>query len=153
MHRRSTDRCPPRLRPAGIAVVVLVLTGCTGGSVLGILDTEQTERDLPGIRTDLDGVDLASTRFLAERDGIVYFAAVPEGGSGAEDSTVCLLVEEGIGVGLECAPLERGSTGAVIRDSLVTAVLLPDDIDRNAVVDEGFELLHPNLAIRAADAG
>jgi len=32
-------------------------------------------------------------------------------------------------------------------------VLLPDDIDRNDLVDEGFELLHPDLAVRPATAG
>jgi len=56
-------------------------------------------------------------------------------------------------VGLECATLARGAAGATIRDSRVTAVLLPDTIDRNALMDEGFELLHPNLAVRPADVG
>lgn len=138
--------------PAALGCVVLLgLTGCSG-PVLGLLDQDQTDQDVLTIRTDLDGIDLASTRFLAERDGVEYFAATPVGG-GAPADTVCLLVEEGIGVGLECAPLRRGTAGATIRDSRLTAVLLPDDVDRNALADEGFVLLHPNLAVRPADAG
>jgi hypothetical protein len=137
---------------AGVAL--LGLAGCSGGSALGLLDEEQTDRDMLTIRTDLDGIDLASTRFLAERDGVEYFVAVPADGA-VDDAggNVCLLVEEGIGVGLECTPLEQGVIGATIRDSRVTAVLLPDRMDRNALVDEGFELLHPNLAVRPAEAG
>jgi hypothetical protein len=153
MRSRFPIRTRIRSAAVGGSLLVLVLTGCTGGPALGLLESEQTDQDLPTIRTDLDGIDLASTRFLAERDGVEYFAATPETGTGSDDSTVCLLVEEGIGVGLECAALERGSAGATIRDSTITAVLLPDDIDRNAVTDEGFELLHPNLAVRSADAG
>lgn len=140
-----------RVIAAGICAVVLGLTGCAG-PVLGLLEKDQTDQDVLTIRTDLDGIDLASTRFLAERDGVEYFAATPVDGSGAED-TVCLLVEEGIGVGLECAPLERGRAGATIRDSRITAALLPDDVNRNELSDEGFELLHPNLAVRPAVAG
>lgn len=140
-----------RVLAAGMCAVVLGLAGCSG-PVLGLLEKDQTDQDILTIQTDLDGIDLASTRFLAERDGVEYFAATPEAGSSAE-GTVCLLVEEGIGVGLECAPLERGRAGATIRDSRVTAALLPDDIDRNALADEGFDLLHPNLAVRPADAG
>lgn len=137
-----------------VAVVTLLAfgaTGCSTGPVLGLLRQEQSDQDILTIRTDLDGVDLGSTRFLAQHDGVEYFAATPVPGSGSD--AVCLLVEEGIGVGLECAPLEQGTAGATIRDSRVTAVLLPDDIDRDALTDEGFELLHPNLAIRPADAG
>ncbi|MDN4612414.1 hypothetical protein [Arthrobacter burdickii] len=137
---------------AGLCAAVLALAGCTGGPALGLLEKEQTEQDILTIQTDLDGIDLASTRFLAERDGVEYFAARPVEGNGTGD-TVCLLVEEGLGVGLECAPLERGAAGAAIRDSRVTAVLLPDDMDRDALTDEGFELLHPNLAVRPAGAG
>ncbi|MFC3298489.1 hypothetical protein FJV46_01850 [Arthrobacter agilis] len=143
----------PLVRPLVLVAGALVLLGLAGcaGPVLGVLEQEQTEQDQLTIRTDLDGVDLESTRFLAERDGVEYFVARPVAGTGTED-TVCLLVEEGIGVGLECAPLTRGEVGATIRDSRVTAVLLPDDIDRNDLADEGFELLHPNLAVRPAGA-
>lgn len=148
MHRQATRS---RLLAAGVGLAVLGLTACTG-PVLGVLDQEQTERDELTIRTDLDGIDLATTRYLAERDGVEYFVAKPVPGTGDED-TVCLLIEEGIGVGLECAPLTRGAAGATIRDSRVTAVLLPDDVDRNDLTDEGFDLLHPNLAVRPADAG
>lgn len=145
-------------RPTAIACAVLTgllsLSGCSSGPVIGLLDEEQTEQDILTIQTDLDGIDLASTRFLAERNGVEYFAATPaEGVAAGDEETVCLLVEEGIGVGLECVPLERGVVGPTIRDSRVTAVLLPDDIDRNALVDEGFELLHPNLALRPTEAG
>lgn len=136
----------------GACCVALGLAGCAGGSPLGLLDDEQMDRDVLTIQTDLEGIDLGSTRFLAERDGVEYFAASPTDGNRPE-GTVCLLVEEGICVGLECAPLERGTVGAAIRDSRLTAVLLPDDIDRNALTDEGFELLHLNLAVRPADAG
>jgi hypothetical protein len=149
MRRRFTS---PSVLAAGLCAMVIGVAGCTGGPVLGLLDQEQTDQDALTIQTDLDGIDLTSTRFLAERDGVEYFAARPLDGSGTED-TVCLLVEEGIGVGLECAPLERGTAGATIRDSRVTAVLLPDEVNRNALADEGFELLHPNLAIRPAGAG
>ncbi|MHA7239488.1 hypothetical protein [Arthrobacter sp. TMS1-12-1] len=137
---------------AAATCAVLGLSGCAGGPVLGVLEQDQAEQDVLTIQTDLDGVDLVTTRFLAERDGVEYFAARPTAGGASED-TVCLLAEEGIGVGLECAPLERGTAGAVMRDSRVTVVLLPDDIDRNALTDDGFELLHPNLAIRPAGAG
>ena len=151
MHRRTALRTA-----AGLTMFLgaLGLAGCSGGSAVGLLDEDQTDRDMLTIRTDLDGVDLASTRFLAERDGVEYFVATPAG-SAVDDAgeNVCLLVEEGIGVGLECAPLEGGAAGATIRDSRVTAVLLPDRMDRNALVDEGFELLHPNLAVRPAEAG
>ncbi|THJ67979.1 hypothetical protein E8P82_03930 [Arthrobacter echini] len=136
---------------AGACALVLGLSGCAGGPVIDVLDEEQTDQDVLTIQTDLDGIDLASTRFLAERDGVEYFAARPEADSGAAGS-VCLLVQEGIGVGLECGPLEAGTAGPTIRDSRVTAVLLPDQIDRNDLADQGFELLHPNLAIRPADA-
>lgn len=146
---RPTTRS--RLLPAG-AGVILGLSGCVGGPVLDVLEQDQTEQDVLTIRTDLDGIDLATTRFLAEQDGVEYFAARPTAGSASED-TVCLLAEEGIGVGLECTPLEPGAAGAVMRDSRATVVLLPDDIDRNDLADDGFTLLHPNLAIRAADAG
>ncbi|BBE21958.1 hypothetical protein MN0502_08410 [Arthrobacter sp. MN05-02] len=147
---RRMSRCLALV--AASCSVLLGLAACGGGPVLGILDRDQTDQDVLTIRTDLDGIDLATTRFLAERDGVEYFAARPVAGTGGDD-VVCLLVEEGIGVGLECAPLAPGSAGATIRDSRATAVLLPDDIDRNALTDEGFELLHPNLALRAADAG
>lgn len=153
MRRRTRSHPCPRSGAAGGALLVMVLAGCTNGSALGLLDAEQTEQDRLTIRTDLDGIDLTSTRLLAEREGIEYFAATPAEGSGQPDSTVCLLVEEGIGVGLECGPLDPGSAGPTIRDNRITAVLLPDDMDRNAVVDEGFELVHPNLAVRAVDAG
>ncbi len=143
-------RClPPRILTA--AVCTLVLAGCTGGSLIGVLDEEQQDQDVLTIQTDLDGIDLATTRLLAERDGVEYFVARPESDGGAAD-TVCLLVEEGIGVGLECGALERGAAGPTIRDSRVTAVLLPDDVDRNDMADQGFELLHPNLAVRPAGA-
>jgi hypothetical protein len=148
MHRQVSRS---RLLAAGVGLAVLGLTACTG-PVLGVLEQEPTDRDQLTIRTDLDGIDLATTRFLAERDGVEYFAARPVQGNGGQD-TVCLLVEEGIGVGLECAPLARGAVGATIRDNRVTAVLLPDGIDRNDLTDEGFELLHPNLAVRPASAG
>ena len=146
--RRLSSRPVPA---AWSVAAVLALTGCAG-PVIGLLDSEQTEQDVLTIRTDLDGIDLATTRFLAEQDGVEYFAARPTAGSASED-TVCLLAEEGIGVGLECAPLERGTAGPVMRDSRSTVVLLPDDIDRDALMDDGFGLLHPNLAIRPADAG
>lgn len=146
---RPTTRA--RILTAG-AAVALGLSGCTGGPVLDVLEQDQADQDVLTIRTDLDGIDLATTRFLAEQDGVEYFAARPTAGSASED-TVCLLAEEGIGVGLECAPLESGAAGAVMRDSRATVALLPDDIDRNAVTDDGFALLHPNLAIRPADAG
>jgi hypothetical protein len=133
------------------STAVLALTACAG-PVLGVLDEEQAQEDVLTIQTDLDGIDLASTRFLAERDGVEYFAATPVDGTGAE-GTVCLLVEEGIGVGLECTTLTRGTAGATIRDSRVTAVLLPDEFDRDALTADGFELLHPNLALRPARAG
>ncbi|MUK03450.1 hypothetical protein GM708_17000 [Vibrio cholerae] len=142
-------------RATALAVLACALllgsTGCAGGPVLGLLEEDQTDQDILTIQSDLDGIDVSSTRFLTERDGVEYFAATPSGGSGPE-KVVCLLVEEGIGVGIECTPLEPGRAGATIRDSRATAVLLPDDIDRNAVVDEGFELLHPNLALRPAEA-
>lgn len=153
MRRRTPNFPRARWVTAGVAFLPLVLAGCTGGSALDLLDSEQTRQDLLTIRTDLDGIDLASTRLLAEREGVEYFAATPAEGAGQPESTVCLLVEEGIGVGLECAALEPGAAGATIRDNRITAVLLPDDVDRNAVTDEGFELLHPNLAIREADPG
>ncbi|MCU1634271.1 MAG: hypothetical protein JWM61_2923 [Micrococcaceae bacterium] len=140
-----------RILAAGMCLAVLGLAGCAG-PVLSVLDRDQTDQDVLTIQTDLDGIDLTSTRFLAERDGVEYFAARPVDGNGTAD-TVCLLIEEGIGVGLECAPLMAGEAGATIRDSRVTAVLLPDDIDRNDLADEGFQLLHPNLAVRPADAG
>jgi len=135
-----------------LATVLLVLAGCSGGSVMGLLDEEQTDSDVLTIQSDLDGIDLGSTRLLAERDGVEYFAATPLDGTGAE-GTVCLLVEEGIGVGLECTPLEPGTAGPTIRDSRATVVLLPDAFDRDALTNEGFELLHPNLALRPAEAG
>lgn len=152
MHRLPTRSA------ALLAAAVLGLAGCSGGSVMGLLDEEQTDTDVLTIQSDLDGIDLGSTRLLAERDGVEYFAARPTDSAvteadASEGEGVCLLVEEGIGVGLECAALEAGATGATIRDSRVTAVLLPDEIDRNALVDEGFELLHPNLAVRPAEAG
>ncbi|AUZ88470.1 hypothetical protein ACX80U_04290 [Arthrobacter sp. TmT3-37] len=147
---RRIPRCPALV--AGCCSVLLGLAACGLGPVLGVLDRDQTDQDVLTIRTDLDGIDLSTTRFLAERDGVEYFAARPTAGTGSDD-IACLLVEEGIGVGLECAPLVPGSAGATIRDSRATVVLLPDDIDRNALTDEGFELLHPNLALRAADAG
>lgn len=135
-----------------VTVVALGVSSCSSGPALGVLQQEQTDQDVLTIQTDLEGIDLASTRFLGERNGVEYFAATPTEGSGTAD-TVCLLVEEGLGVGLECAPLERGRAGATIRDSRLTAVLLPDDVDRKALTDEGFELLHSNLAVRPADAG
>ncbi|MDQ0733874.1 hypothetical protein [Arthrobacter agilis] len=146
-------RLPSRflLPTAWSCAAVLALTACTG-PVLGLLEQEQAEQDVLTIQTDLDGIDLASTRFLAERDGVEYFAAVPVGGTGA-DGTVCLLIEEGIGVGLECAPLEPGTAGPTIRDSRVTAVLLPDEFDRDSLTDDGFDLPHPNLALRPAEPG
>lgn len=146
-------RLPSRLLlpAAWSGAAVLVLTGCAG-PVIGLLEKEQTAQDVLTIRTDLDGIDLDSTRFLAERDGVEYFAATPLDGTGTE-GTVCLLVEEGIGVGLECTPLEPGTAGPTIRDSRATVVLLPDAFDRDALTNEGFELLHPNLALRPADAG
>lgn len=147
MHRPAR---PPRLLGVAACGAVLALAACTGGPVIGLLEEEQSEQDVLTIRTDLDGVDLASTRLLGERNGVEYFAARP---LDASDDIVCLLVEEGIGVGVECVPLEPRTPGATIRDSRVTAVLLPDDIDRNDLVDEGFELLHPNLALRPAEAG
>ncbi|TYC98872.1 hypothetical protein FQ377_07600 [Arthrobacter echini] len=146
-------RPAPHIVLAGVCT--LVLAGCTGGSLIGVLDEEQQGQDVLTIQTDLDGIDLATTRLLAERDGVEYFVARPEAGAeagGGAADTVCLLVEEGIGVGLECGPLERGAAGPTIRDSRVTVVLLPDDIDRNDLADQGFELLHPNLAIRPAGA-
>ncbi|MBG6224269.1 hypothetical protein IWX63_000824 [Arthrobacter sp. CAN_A2] len=146
---RPTTRT--RLLMTGVGAA-LVLSGCAGGPVLDVLEQDQTEQDILTIQTDLDGIDLATTRFLAEQDGVEYFAARPAAGSASED-TVCLLAEEGIGVGLECAPLERGTAGAAMRDNRATVVLLPDDIDRNALTDDGYGLLHPNLAIRPADAG
>ena len=146
--RRPTSRV---LLAAAWSSAVLALTACAG-PVLGVLDEEQAQEDVLTIQTDLDGIDLASTRFLAERDGVEYFAATPLDGTGAQ-GTVCLLVEEGIGVGLECTPLMRGAAGATIRDSRVTAVLLPDEFDRDALTADGFELPHPNLALRPADAG
>ena len=144
--RRPTSRV---LLAAAWSSAVLALTACAG-PVLGVLDEEQAQQDVLTIQTDLDGIDLATTRFLAEQDGVEYFAARPTAGSASED-TVCLLAEEGIGVGLECTPLEPGAAGAVMRDSRATVVLLPDDIDRNALADDGFDLLHPNLAIRPVD--
>ena len=156
MHRtlalRTAAACALLLGPLGLAGC----SGGSGGSALELLDEDQTDQDMLTIRTDLDGIDLATTRFLAERDGVEYFVATPGDGAvddGGADGSVCLLVEEGIGVGLECAPLEAGVAGATIRDSRVTAVLLPDRMDRNALVDEGFELLHPNLAVRPAEVG
>ena len=146
---RPTTRT--RVLAAGVGAV-LGLSGCTGGPVFGVLEQDQEEQDVLTIQTDLDGIDLTTTRFLAEQDGVEYFAARPTAGSASED-TVCLLAEEGIGVGLACAPLERGTAGPVMRDSRATVALLPDDIDRNALTDDGFGLLHPNLAIRPADAG
>ncbi|MHA7209751.1 hypothetical protein [Arthrobacter sp. MDT1-65] len=145
-------RLPSRLVSAAwCGTAALALTGCAG-PVLVVLDTEQAEQDVLTIRSDLDGIDLASTRFLAERDGVEYFAATPVDGTGAE-GTVCLLAEEGIGVGLECAPLEPGRTGATMRDSRATVVLLPDAFDRDSLAGERFELLHPNLALRPAGDG
>lgn len=141
-----------RSSTAAAVAAVLVLGGCSEGPVLDLLQQEQAGQDILTIQTDLDGIDLGSTRFLTERDGVEYFAATPVAASGTAD-TVCLLVEEGIGVGIECAPLERGQPGATIRDSRVTAVLLADDVDRNALADQGFELVHPNLALRPADPG
>ncbi len=146
MDRRIRATAPVALTCA----MMLGLTGCTGGPALGLLEEDQTDQDILTIQSDLDGIDVSSTRFLIEHDGVEYFAATPSEGSGPEDA-VCLLVEEGIGVGIECTPLAPGRSGATIRDSRATAVLLPDDIDRNAVVDEGFELLHPNLALRPAE--
>ncbi len=146
-------RRPPILGPITVGCALLFgVTGCSAGSVIDVLQEDQTDQDILTIQTDLDGIDLASTRFLAERDGVEYFVARPLADSGSAD-TVCLLVEEGIGVGLECGPLEPGVAGPTIRDSRITAVLLPDDIDRNDLADQGFELLHPNLAIRPADPG
>ncbi len=147
--RRSSSRL--LLPAAWSGAAVLALTGCTG-PVIGLLDREQTEQDVLTIRTDLDGIDLDSTRFLAERDGVEYFAATPVDGTGAE-GIVCLLVEEGIGVGLECTPLEPGTAGPTIRDSRATVVLLPDTFDRASLTADGFELLHPNLALRPAEEG
>lgn len=139
-----------RMMMAGTCAALLGLTGCAG-PVLGLLEREPTEQDALTIRTDLDGIDLDSTRLLAERDGVEYFAATPSDGVDADPSTVCLLVEEGIGVGLECAPLRPGGAGAMIRDSRVTAVLLPDSFDRDGLIEDGYELLHPNLALRPAE--
>ncbi len=49
---------------------------------------------------------------------------------------------------LQCSPITAGEPGALIRDSRMTAVLLPDEYDRESLDAEGYRLLHPNLAIR-----
>ncbi|WP_026550105.1 hypothetical protein [Arthrobacter sp. Br18] len=135
--------------PLGVAAVLLLaaplLAACEEAPVLGILEREQGEQDMVTIQRDLEGVDLSSTRFLAEAGPIEYFVATPADSDGR---TACLLIEEGIGVALECGPLTAGQAGVLIRDSRMAAVLLPDDYDRDSLDAQGYRLLHPNLAVR-----
>jgi hypothetical protein len=132
-------------RIAAALVLAPLLAGCEDGPILAIFEQEQSERDIVTIQRDLEGIDLSSTRFLAERDGVEYFVAAPVDSDGR---TACLLMEEGIGVALECGPITPGEPGVLIRDSRATAVLLPDEYDRDSLDPQGYRLLHPNLAIR-----
>lgn len=138
-----------QFRSLGTAVALLLasplLAACEDAPVLGILEQAQSERDIVAIQRDLKGIDLSSTRYLAEHGGIKYFAAAPADSDGR---TACILIGEGIGVALECGPITPGEPGVIIRDSRATVVLLPDEYNRDSLGAEGYRLLHPNLAIR-----
>ncbi|MBG6182942.1 hypothetical protein IWX65_000889 [Arthrobacter sp. CAN_A214] len=130
---------------AGILLALPLLTACGDAPALEVFEQAQAEHDIVTIQRDLEGIDLSSTRFLADRDGIEYFVAAPTDSDGR---SACLLVEEGLGVALECGPITPGEPGVIIRDSRATVVLLPDEYNRDLLDAEGYRLLHPNLAIR-----
>ncbi|MCW4386463.1 hypothetical protein OH146_11835 [Salinibacterium sp. SYSU T00001] len=65
---------------AGLALAAsALLVGCSGGSGVAVLDTEQTEQDVRVV-TIKDSVDPESTRLLAEHEGIrFYLGKIAEG--------------------------------------------------------------------------
>lgn len=126
-------------------LAALVLTACGGPEGVGAFAEEATPRDaLPGYLKAAE-LDPASSRLLAESDGVAFYAAKPAADGAA--SAACIVIDgrrDGSSWVVGCsekAPVATGIDG-------VQAMLVTDGFDSSELQQDGWRELHPNLLVK-----
>ncbi|PJJ65402.1 hypothetical protein [Compostimonas suwonensis] len=146
-----------------LAVVVgSALAACSGAPMIALLDEPQEERDILPVHQTADlspffaegesipqdwtvGLDMTSTRFLAEVEGTEYFVGLSRYG-GTE--SICLIAAFDAGVGEQdwssaCGGVRGGPLGLSVAEQ--NASLVSDAYDVTPLKRLGWVELHPNL--------
>ena len=131
---------------AGIAA--LLLSGCSGESGLKALDRASTTEDvLPAFVTLQEQVDRDSSRLLATRSGVRYFALQSE-----DARTACLaVVPSGTDPDWQLGCSEGRRSGEIVNMSSLkgslSTILLGDDSDTGKL-EPGWTKIADNILVR-----
>ncbi|EMY33540.1 hypothetical protein D477_014341 [Arthrobacter crystallopoietes BAB-32] len=135
---------------------VLLLAACGSPEGVGALEAEAGPRDALPAYMEEAGLDLASSRLLAESGEVAFYAAKPAADGAA--SAACIVIDARDGESSwvagcsEKAPVAAGRGG-------VQAMLVPDGFDPTRpagggldpnvnLLEQGWEELHENLLVK-----
>ncbi|MGF9662478.1 hypothetical protein AAIH25_11480 [Arthrobacter crystallopoietes] len=130
---------------AVMGLAALVAAACGGPEGVGAFEVEAAPRDALPAYLKAAELDAASSRFLAESDGVAFYAAKPAADGAA--SAACIVIDgqrDGSSWVVGCsekAPVATGIEG-------VRAMLVTDGFDSSRLQQDGWRELHPNLLVK-----
>ena len=126
-------------------LAALLVAACGGPEGVAAFEVEAAPRDALPAYLKAAELDAASSRFLAESDGVAFYAAKPAADGAA--SAACIVIDgerDGSSWVVGCsekAPVATGIDG-------VRAMLVTDGFDSSKLQQDGWRELHPNLLVK-----
>ena len=130
---------------AVMGLAALLVAACGGPEGVVAFEVEAAPRDALPAYLKAAELDAASSRFLAESDGVAFYAAKPAADGAA--SAACIVIDgerDGSSWVVGCsekAPVATGIDG-------VRAMLVTDGFDSSKLQQDGWRELHPNLLVK-----
>jgi hypothetical protein len=130
---------------AVMGLAALLVAACGGPEGVAAFEVEAAPRDALPAYLKAAELDAASSRFLAESDGVAFYAAKPAADGAA--SAACIVIDgqrDGSSWVVGCsekAPVATGIDG-------VRAMLVTDGFDSSKLQQDGWRELHPNLLVK-----
>jgi hypothetical protein len=130
---------------AVMGLAALLVAACGGPEGVAAFEVEAAPRDALPAYLKAAELDAASSRFLAESDGVAFYAAKPAADGAA--SAACIVIDgqrDGSSWVVGCsekAPVATGIDG-------VRAMLVTDGFDSSRLQQDGWRELHPNLLVK-----
>ena len=130
---------------AVMGLAALLVAACGGPEGVVAFEVEAAPRDALPAYLKAAELDAASSRFLAESDGVAFYAAKPAADGAA--SAACIVIDgerDGSSWVVGCsekAPVATGIDG-------MRAMLVTDGFDSSKLQQDGWRELHPNLLVK-----
>jgi hypothetical protein len=130
---------------AVMGLAALLVAACGGPEGVAAFEVEAAPRDALPSYLKAAELDAASSRLLAESDGVAFYAAKPAADGAA--SAACIVIDgerDGSSWVVGCsekAPVATGIDG-------VRAMLVTDGFDSSKLQQDGWRELHPNLLVK-----